>query len=180
MGSFAEFECQLRSAPPAAVAIVFPYVCRKGELNGRLLELTKRYPLISFIAAFDSKPICWRDPWVLGSWGVSEVMLSEADAGEIRAKLDEVSSGAILRMVRTWIPSHTSLIARLLLEDAATTAAEAGGVAELARRRHVSEREPCFDNSNRPNCLSRAQSCASSEHSGQPTYSALRGERSTT
>lgn len=93
-------------APPAAVVLVDPYHGqeRKGGPSPHLYNVLKAFPSATVIAALDTDPAKFRDLWLLGDWGVAEILQVEED----------VSSEALRRRLLTARAQH---LRRLLTHD---------------------------------------------------------------
>lgn len=124
-------------APPAAVVLVDPY---HGQTNGggpspHLYNVLKAFPSATVVAAMDTTPEQYRDLWLLGDWGVAEILQVEED----------VSSEALRRRLLTARAQHLRLLltrdygvpltgrARSLIDEAVNTVMAGGHPKDLAR-----------------------------------------------
>jgi AraC-like DNA-binding protein len=124
-------------APPAAVVLVDPY---HGQDNGggpspHLYNVLKAFPSATVVAAMDTTPERYRDLWMLGEWGVAEILQVEED----------VSSEALRRRLVTARAQHLRLLltqdhgvpltgrARSLIDAAVDTVMAGGHPKDLAK-----------------------------------------------
>jgi AraC-like DNA-binding protein len=132
-----ELRAGVAEAPPAAVVLVDPYF---GQTNGsgpstRLYEVLTAFPSSTVIAAFDSTPARYRDIWILGEWGVAEILQSDEDSSQIALarRLVRARAQPLRRLL-----SHDSGIpltgrARTLIDAGVETVMMGGHPKELAK-----------------------------------------------
>lgn len=134
----------VRDAPPAAIAVVDPYMEMPGrrELSPKLRSLLWEFPSITVLAAMSLKPNRFRDFHVLGEWGVTEVIdIDEESTLEgVERRLRSAYGNPIHRLLDRSLPAFISGRARSILESAAEIAAAGGQGRDLARSLHLSER----------------------------------------
>lgn len=72
-------------APPAAVVLVDPYYGQKngGGPSPHLYNILTAFPSSTVIAALDSTPARYRDIWMMGEWGIAEILQTDEDRGQI-------------------------------------------------------------------------------------------------
>lgn len=124
-------------APPAAVLLVDPYF---GETNGHgpsphLHQLLTAFPSSTVIAAMDTRPARYRDIWMLGEWGIAEILQTEEDRSPLALtrRLLQARAQPLRRLL-----SHESGVpftgrARALMDAAVETVMTGGHPKDLAR-----------------------------------------------
>jgi AraC-like DNA-binding protein len=123
-------------SPPAAVVLVDPYHDQKnGGPSPHLYNLLRSFPSSTVIAAMDSTPSRYRDIWMMGEWGISEILQVEEDRGSeaLRRRL-MTARAQPLRRLRT--EDHGVPLtgrARALIEAAVETVMNGGHPKDLAR-----------------------------------------------
>lgn len=134
----------VRDAPPAALAVVDPYLDMPGrrELSPKLRSLLWEFPSITVLAAMALKHDRYHDYYTLGEWGVSEVIdMDEENTPEaVDKRLRSAYGSPIQRLLDRALPAHVSGRARAILASAAEVAAAGGQGRDLARTLHLSER----------------------------------------
>lgn len=134
----------VRDAPPAALAVVDPYLEMPGrrDLSPKLRSLLWEFPSITVLAAMTLKHDRYHDYYTLGEWGVSEVIdMDEENTPEaVDKRLRSAYGSPIQRLLNRALPSHVSGRARAILASAAEVAAAGGQGRDLARMLHLSER----------------------------------------
>jgi AraC-like DNA-binding protein len=124
-------------APPAALIHVDPFF---GQTNGhgpapQLHDLLTSFPSSTVIAAMDSSPARYRDIWLLGEWGIAEILQTEEDRSQVALtrRLLQARAQPLRRLL-----SHESGIpftgrARALMDAAVETVMTGGHPKHLAR-----------------------------------------------
>ena len=135
--SWSDLRARVAEAPPAAVILVDPYF---GQVNGggpspQLYDLLAAFPSSTVIAAMDSSPTSYRDIWMLGEWGVAEILQSDEDRSQVTLSRRLIRARA--QPLRKLL-SHDSGIpftgrARALMDAAVETVMVGGHPKDLAR-----------------------------------------------
>lgn len=131
-----ELRLGISQAPPAAIALVNPY---HGQKNGSgpspfLRDLLRAYPSSTVIVVMDSSSLIHRDLWILGEWGIAEVLQLYEDTTQaaLRRRLLSARAQPLRKLL-----SHDSTVqltgrARSILEAAVDTVMTGGYPKELA------------------------------------------------
>jgi AraC-like DNA-binding protein len=137
-----ELRDRTRSAPPAALALVDPYMEGGGELAGGLRTLMLEFPSATVVAALELRPERYRDLRLLGVWGIAEVIArGEEDTAEsIARRLRGIQGRPLQSLLERSLPAQTSGQARSILRAAAEVASAGGQANELARALFLSPR----------------------------------------
>jgi AraC-like DNA-binding protein len=127
----------IAEAPPAAIALVDPY---RGQRNGSgpspyLQQLLQSYPSATIVVALNSDLAQHRDLWLLGEWGIAEVLQIYEDSSQsaLRRRLFSARAQPLRRLL-----SHDDTIqltgrARSILDAAIATVMVGGYPKDLAR-----------------------------------------------
>lgn len=125
------------AAPPAALILVDPY---RDQTNGdgpspRLSEILRAFPSATVIAVMDSRPSRYRDIWVLGEWGVAEIIQIEEDTSReaLRRRLSSARSQPLRRLLTQDHGVSLTGRARSLIDAAVETVMGGGLPRDLAR-----------------------------------------------
>lgn len=127
----------MSAAPPAAVALVDPYMQRsngKGP-SRKLRALLEAYPSATVIAALETAPSTYRDIWTLGEWGVAEIIQMEEEGGEqtLRRRLRRARGQPLRTLLSAELPVPLTGRARSIMEAAVDTVMTGGHPRDLAR-----------------------------------------------
>ncbi len=132
-----DLRSSVSEAPPAAVIVVDPYH-ERGSQDGpaqELYDILKAFPSSTVIAAMDSSPARYRDIWLMGEWGIAEILQMDEDWSEIalQRRLLRARAQPLRRLL-----SHDSGIpftgrARTLMDAAVETVMTGGHPKDLAR-----------------------------------------------
>ncbi len=137
VGSWSELRDSVAQAPPAALILVDPYF---GNANGAtpapdLYDILTAFPSSTVIAALESLPSRYRDIWMLGDWGVAEILQLEEDKSQLALtrRLLRARAQPLRRLL-----SHDSGVpftgrARALMDAAVETVMTGGHPKDLAR-----------------------------------------------
>lgn len=127
----------IASAPPAAIALVDPYH-GNGHQKGpspHLQEILHTFPSATIIVALDTDETGHRDLWMLGEWGIAEVLqiYEDTSQGALRRRLLSARAQPLRRLL-----SHDATVqltgrARSLLDAAVATVMVGGYPKDLAR-----------------------------------------------
>ncbi len=123
-------------APPAAVVLVDPYHGQKsGGPSPHLYNLLKAFPSSTVIAALDSSPTRYRDIWILGEWGVAEILQVEEDWSPeaLRRRLMSARAQPLRRLLTQDYGVPLTGRARSLMDAAVETVMTGGHPKDLAR-----------------------------------------------
>jgi AraC-like DNA-binding protein len=124
-------------APPAAVILVNPYhgQAKGGKPSSELYDILTAFPSSTVIAALDSSPAHYRDIWMMGEWGIAEILQTEEDRSQLTMtrRLLRARAQPLRRLL-----SHDSGIpftgrARALVDAAVETVMTGGHPRDLAR-----------------------------------------------
>lgn len=137
VNSWDELREGIAEAPPAAIALVDPYYeqnSRSGP-SPELQEILHAFPSATIIVAMDTDETGHRDLWMLGEWGIAEVLqvYEDTSQGALRRRLLSARAQPLRRLL-----SHDSTIqltgrARSLLDAAVATVMVGGYPKDLAR-----------------------------------------------
>ncbi len=132
-----DLRTSVSEAPPAALILVDPY---HGRASGdgpspELYNILKAFPSSTVIAAMDSSPARYRDIWLMGEWGIAEILQMDEDWSEIalQRRLLRARAQPLRRLL-----SHDSGVpftgrARALMDAAIETVMTGGHPKDLAR-----------------------------------------------
>ncbi|TVP54095.1 MAG: AraC family transcriptional regulator [Gemmatimonadales bacterium] len=127
----------ISQAPPAAIALVDPY---QGQPEGdgpslELHDILTSFPSATVIVAMDTDSSGYRDLWLLGEWGIAEVLqiYEDTSQGALRRRLLSARAQPLRRLL-----AHDSTIqltgrARSILDAAVATVMVGGYPKEMAR-----------------------------------------------
>lgn len=123
-------------APPAAVVVVDPYhgQDRNGGPSPHLYNVLKAFPSATVIAALDSDPARYRDLWLLGDWGIAEILQTEEDvtSESIRRRLFTARAQHMRRLLTHDRGAPLTGRARSLIDAAVETVMSGGHPKDLA------------------------------------------------
>lgn len=124
-------------APPAAVIVVDPFF---GQTNGKgpsryLFDLLSSFPSSTVIAALDSSPVRYRDIWMLGEWGIAEILQTDEDKSQVAVsrRLVRARAQPLRRLLSAEGRVPFTGRARALLEAAVETVMSSGHPKDLAK-----------------------------------------------
>ncbi len=124
-------------APPAALILVDPYHGQKsgGGPSPHLYEILTAFPSSTVLAALDSSPARYRDIWMMGEWGIAEILQTDEDRSQmaVSRRLLRARAQPLRRLL-----SHDSGIpftgrARGLMDAAVEAVMTGGHPRDLAR-----------------------------------------------
>jgi AraC-like DNA-binding protein len=138
----------VRESPPAALAVVDPYVAANGgpgnkrELSVALRTLLAEYPSTAVLAALEVRPERFDDLRTLGRWGVVQVIsLDHDDTPFSIARRLKAARGRPLRaLLEEVLPPETTGRARAILEAATDIVTLGEHGRDLAGALHLSRR----------------------------------------
>jgi AraC-like DNA-binding protein len=125
------------SAPPAAVILVDPYfnVSNGDGPSPELHALLMAFPSSTVIAAMDTAPARYRDIWLMGEWGIAEIL--QADEDRSRLALTRRLLQARAQPLRQLLAHEAGVPftgrARSLMDAAIETVMSGGHPRDLAR-----------------------------------------------
>lgn len=124
-------------APPAAIVLVDPYF---GQHNGDgpspfLRDLLLSYPSSTIVAAMESGIDRHRDLWLMGDWGIAEILQIDEDASQeaIRRRLLSARAQPLRRLLAHEATVQLTGKARSILDAAVDTVMVGGFPKDLAR-----------------------------------------------
>ena len=127
----------ISEAPPAAIALVDPYMGqRAGDgPSPELQDILTSYPSATVIVAMDTDSSGYRDLWLLGEWGIAEVLqiYEDTSQGALRRRLLSARAQPLRRLL-----AHDSTVqltgrARSILDAAVATVMVGGYPKEMAQ-----------------------------------------------
>jgi AraC-like DNA-binding protein len=145
VASWDDLRSSVATAPPAAVVVVDPFF-ESGRRPGRrgrapegpsphLREILRAHPSATVVAGFDTTPARYRDLWMLGEWGIAEIIQTAEDVTPeaVRRRLVTARAQPLRRLL-----SHDDSVfltgrARSLIEAAVETVMVGGLPRDLAR-----------------------------------------------
>ncbi len=148
VGDWDALRDSIRELPPAALAVVDPYLGSNGrmgkraELSVALRSLLAEYPSTAVLAAFEVRPERFDDLRTLGRWGVVQVISLEHDDTpfSIARRLRAARGRPLRALLEEVLPPETTGRARAIL-DAATDVVTLGEQGrDLAGSLHLSRR----------------------------------------
>lgn len=132
-----ELHGHVQEAPPAAVLLVDPYF---GQTNGggpspHLYNILKAFPSATVVAAMESAPQRHRDIWLMGDWGIAEILQIEEDTSQeaLRRRLLTARSQPLRRLLAHDPGFALTGRARSLLDLAVDTVMVGGHPKDLAK-----------------------------------------------
>jgi AraC-like DNA-binding protein len=136
VGSWEELRKGVSQAPPAAIILVDPYYGVNGNGPSRnLQEILTAFPSATVIAALDSTPVRYRDIWLLGEWGIAEILQTDEDRSQIAVKRRLVRARA--QPLRRLLSAEEGIPftgrARALIDAAVETVMVGGHPKDLAK-----------------------------------------------
>jgi len=139
--SWDELRAGVAAAPPAAVILVDPYFGNRNgsRLSGgpahQLHDILTAFPSSTVIAAMDSSPARHRDIWLMGEWGIAEILQSDEDRSRfaLTRRLLQARAQPLRRLL-----AHDSGIpltgrARAIIDAAVESVMTGGHPRDLAR-----------------------------------------------
>ncbi len=137
--SWKELHDGVAHAPPASVILVDPYL---GTGNGSgdgpsqdLQALLSAHPSATVIAAMDSAPARYRDLWLLGEWGIAEILQTDEDRTRfaLRRRLLQARAQPLRRLLAQESGIPFTGRARAIMDAAVETVMTGGHPRDLAR-----------------------------------------------
>jgi len=125
------------SAPPAAVVLVDPYygALSAGGPSRELFDLLTAFPSSTVIAALDSSPVRYRDIWMLGEWGIAEILQTDEDRSQlaVQRRLTRARAQPLRRLLSSESGIPFTGRARALMDAAVETVMVGGHPKHLAK-----------------------------------------------
>lgn len=142
VNNWEELRAGVSEAPPAAVILVDPYfgLTPRKRQNGDgpsqvLREILQSFPSATVIAGLDSSPTHYRDLWLLGEWGVAEILQTDEDTSThaVRRRLLSARAQPLRRLLTHDDSVHLTGRARAIMDAAVETVLVGGLPRDLAR-----------------------------------------------
>lgn len=138
----------IRESPPAALAVVDPYLGTNGrtgksaELSVALRTLLAEYPSTAVLAAIEVRPDRFDDLRTLGRWGVVQVISLDHDDTpfSIARRLRSARGRPLRALLEEVLPPETTGRARAILEAATDVVTLGEHGRDLAGSLHLSRR----------------------------------------
>lgn len=138
VSTWEELRETVAGAPPAAVVVVDPYFGGSRLKDGPSLDLRdllSSFPSATVVAGLDAVPVRHRDLWLLGEWGVAEILQTEEDVSvyAVRKRLLSARAQPLRKLLTHEASSQLTGRARAILETAVETVLVGGLPRDLAR-----------------------------------------------
>jgi AraC-like DNA-binding protein len=147
VGGWEELHEAVKESPPAALAVVDPYLGSNGggrdrELSPELRTLLSDYPSTAVLAALEVRPERFDDLRTLGKWGVVQVISLDHDDTpfSISRRLKAARGRPLRALLEEVLPPETSGRARAILEAATDVVTVGEHGRDLAGSLHLSRR----------------------------------------